>query len=106
MATNMTNAALKALVAEMGDRIFAICLDNGHKVFCGINARNEDNIVYASQLEYKTVEGVDMFGVKHVDHTWGSDAIEYHVWFVTSFIQFIYATDELTTHVPDLTSII
>lgn len=104
--TNMTNEALKAFIDEMGDRIFLIATDNGHKYFFGA-PHGDDAVVYATQIQYKTVGGVDMFGVSRIDTNWGGIKVPVTTWAVTSYIQFIGVVDpdekgNITEYLPDL----
>lgn len=104
--TNMTNEALKAFIDEMGDRCFLLCTDNGHKFFFGA-PHGQEAAIYASQIQYKTVGGVDMFGVSRVDRTWQGIGVPYTTWAVTSYIQFICVVDpdeegNITEYLPDL----
>jgi hypothetical protein len=36
-----------------------------------------------------------------VDHSWGNE-IPYWHWMVTSYVQFVVATEELSDHLPDV----
>lgn len=102
----MTNAALQAFVAEYGERIFAITLDNNHKIFMGVAARLPYDTTTAASIQYKTFGDTDMFGIPHTDVTYEGIAVPYINWMVTGCIQAIHVTDESDgqpgTYLPDL----
>lgn len=98
----MTNAALQAMVAEFGERIFCITLDNNHKIFLGLAARLPEDGVSVNDIVYKTYDGVDLFGVPHISHTWNGIDVPYTNWLVTGCIQAVHTTDELGEYLPDL----
>lgn len=103
----MNNEALQAFIAEYGDRIFHISLDDGHKIFFGA-PHSDGNVIYATKLQFKTIGGVDYFGISRIDNTWGNNKVPYTTWAVTSYIQFISVVDpdpetgEITEYLPDL----
>ena len=90
----MTNDALKALIAEYGERVFAITLDNNHKIFFGVAARLPYDATTVESIQYKTYSGVDMFGIPHVDRTWEGHEVPYINWLVTGCIQAVHVTNE------------
>lgn len=101
----MTNESLQAFITEHGNKIFCILLNNNRKVFLGVS-RDPGNTVNATELILETIGGVDMFGIKHIDRTWGvNTAIPFTEWFVTGFIEGIFVTDELGTEIPDINKI-
>lgn len=98
----MTNAALQAMIAEYGERIFGITLDNAHKIYLGVAAKLPYDNVTVNDLIFKTFDGVDMFGVPHNDHTWGGHEVPFINWMVTACIQSVHMTTELGQYLPDL----
>lgn len=98
----MTNKALQAMIAEFGEKIFCIILDNNHKIFFGVAARLPYEDLTVTHIVYKTYDGVDMFGVPHTDHTWEGKVIPYTNWFPTSCIQGVAVTNAETDDLPDL----
>jgi hypothetical protein len=100
MATQMDNASLKAICEKFGEKIFYIGLDNGHKIFFNAPSSN-GNVIHVQDIVFETFGSVDMFGIKHKDNTYG-DGIDYTTWLVTSYVQHISTTDELTQRIPDL----
>ena len=101
----MTNAALQAFIAEFGNKIFVIVLDNNHKVFIGSPLQTYDNKLTTTidQLKFKTYGDVDMFGISRVDHTWEGRDVPFTNWMVTACIQSIAVTDgDDLTYLPDL----
>ena len=99
----MTNAALQAIIAEYGERIFCITLDNNHKIMLGLQSRLESgNGFTVNDIQYKTFGDTDMFGFWRTDHTWNNQHIKYINWMVTGCIQAVHVTEEMTTYLPDL----
>lgn len=99
----MTNDALKAFIEEFGNRIFVITLDNNHKVFIGAPITSDPNKVTIDQIKFKTYNGVDMFGVPHVDCTFQGIEVPFTSWLVTACIQSIAVTDgDDLTYLPNL----
>jgi hypothetical protein len=96
----MNNESLKAIIAELGSKIFLIQMDDGHKVWIG-TPNSDGNTNTIEDIQFKTFGNVDMFGVRHVDHSWGNE-IPYWHWMVTSYVQFVVATEELSDHLPDV----
>ena len=99
----MTNVALQAFIAEFGNRIFVIVLDNNHKVFIGSPLTTPENQALSTidQIMYKTYDGVDMFGFKRIDRTYG-EAVPFINWMITGCIQSIAVTEEEGVYLPDL----
>lgn len=99
----MTNEALKAFIEEFKAKMFLIMLDNNHKIMFGIKEMFPKTIYYTN-IEYKTVGGVDMFGITRTDSTWNGNAVTYTNWYVTGCIQMISVTadDSDGGYLPDL----
>lgn len=107
----MTNSELQAMIAELGDKIFLILMNNGRKVLLGVSGENLQRQktlnqpltipVSTGDIVYKTVGESDFFGVPHVCRNWGKE-VKYMVWWKTGFIEAILATDELGDDIPDL----
>ena len=99
----MTNEALKAFISEYSNRIFVIVLDNNHKVFIGspLTTPKNQELSTIDKIQYKTVGGVDLFGFKRVDETYGEE-VPFINWMVTGCIQSIAVTEEEGTYLPDL----
>lgn len=89
-----SNEVLKTLIQEYGDRIFMIQLDNGHKIFFG-TPQGKDNVLQVEDLEFRTIDGCDMFGIRRVDHTWGNskDGVPWLQWWTTAFVQTVCITE-------------
>lgn len=96
----MTNAALQAFIAEFGARMIVIVIDNNHKIMFGVQAMG-DNAIFYTDIQYKTVGDVDMFGVTRTDNTWGK-AVTFTNWYVTACIQMISTTETEDIDLPDL----
>lgn len=90
----MNNEHLKAAVAELGNRLSVIYMDNNHKLFFGY--RNGDDCWSASDIRYKTWNGEDFFGCSQKSGlTQDRDnGVTYTVWHRTDCIQAIAAMDE------------
>lgn len=89
----MTNASLKAALAELGNRICFIVMDNDRKLRLGYP---EGPLQDVSQIQYKTWGGEDFFGYSqqssYVDARMKN--ITYTVWHRTDAVQQIAAMDE------------
>lgn len=97
----MTNAGLKAFLEEFGARMFVIVLDNNHKIMFGVKEMAPNTIFYTN-IQYKTFDGVDMFGVTRVDNTWNDCKVQFTNWYVTGCIQMIATTETEDMDLPDL----
>ena len=56
----MTNAAMQAMIAELGERICVIIFDNNSKTYIGYPS---STIKSVNELKFKTFGGVDMIGI-------------------------------------------
>lgn len=90
---NPTNASIQEMIAEMGERMLLIAIDNQRKLIFGSTAHDEANIVNVGDLEFKTWGGVDYIGIPRADKVWGGKVVKYHSWFVTAYIQYIMTLD-------------
>lgn len=97
----MTNAALQAFIDEFGARMIVIVIDNNHKIMFGVSAMG-DNALFYTDIQYKTVGGVDMFGVTRTDTTWEGKSVTFTNWYVTACIQMISTTETDGVDLPDL----
>lgn len=88
----MTNADLQAAIAELGDRICIIILDNDRRIRIGY----DNNLTSPSQFVYKTWGGEDFFGFSRPNVYPGNadHGITYTTWHRTDDIQQIVAMDE------------
>ena len=83
----MTNAALQAMINELGDRICIIAFDNNSKVYIGYPA---STIKSVSELQFKTFGDTDMVGVPKKTQ----NGLMTTTWHVTSCIQVVATVDE------------
>lgn len=114
MANNpvMDNKALKAFIDEFGDKTFFMMMTDNHRFLIGAVAdtatrditRQAPQAVYftTKDIEYKTFGDTDMFSIPRESSNLEGITVKYHTWFVTSTIQYIQVTDELTNYLPDL----
>lgn len=91
----MTNEALQAFIDEMGDRICVITLDNVAKIYVGYDGKRISS-VKASDIEMRTIGGVDMFAVpiNALSPREARLGIKGKVWHPTFTIQAIVVIDE------------
>lgn len=85
-----TNASVKAMFDQFGDRICGIGLNNGKYIHIGYNG------TYALQLEdieFVTIGGVDMLLLHRVDAT-RQDPVEYEAYVTTEFIESVNVMSE------------
>lgn len=89
----MTNTALKAALAELGDRVCAIILDNDRRIRIGYT---DSPFKSVNDIEYKTWGGEDFFGFSRLStYTMDRDlGVTYTTWHRTGAIQNIIAMDE------------
>lgn len=89
----MTNASLQAALAELGNRVCLIIMDNDRKLRLGYP---EGPLQDVNQIQYKTWGGEDFFGYSQLSSY--PDArrrnVTYTVWHRTDSIQQIAAMDE------------
>lgn len=115
----MTNEALKAFIKEFGTRIFWIELNNQHKLALNIAPSQYDDKVVrpqgpvtesiminptTDQIQYKTIDGIDFFGIPRVSRTgFNTHPVKYTAWIVTAIIEIVYTLDdENETEIPDV----
>lgn len=115
----MTNEALKAFIAEYGTRIFWIELNNQHKLALNIAPSKYDEKVVrptkdnvesiminptTDQIQFKTVDGIDFFGIPRVSRTgFNTHPVYYTAWIVTAIIEIVYTLDDDNeTEIPDV----
>ena len=89
----MTNEAVQALIAELGERICIIVFDNNSKVYIGYPSSTLKSV---SELKFKTFGGVDMIGIpKAVNNPQISRlGVTTTTWHATECIQAIATMDE------------
>lgn len=89
----MTNAALQAALAELGERVCVIILDNDRRIRFGYH---DSPLQETTQIEYKTWGGEDFFGFSRPsNYTQDRDhGVTYTTWHRTDAIQQIVAMDE------------
>lgn len=114
----MTNEALKAFIKKHDNKIFFMMLTDCHRLLFGVSAENvysrakttlqnnnvDADIFCATEIEYDSPGGVDMFGYHRCPLSWGK-RIPYTVWIVTSTIQFITVSDNIEDDIPDIMKI-
>lgn len=89
----MTNAGLQAAIAEYGERICCISLNNGKRLFLNYpstppnNKSTQDCTIDIAQIQYKTFGDTDMFGFIHTDYSFGGVGVKFMIWHVTEFIE-------------------
>lgn len=59
----MTNKAFQAFLAEFGDRLCVITLDNNAKIYLNYEAGGGTSSCKVEDIEFKSFDGVDMFAV-------------------------------------------
>lgn len=108
----MNNEGLKGLIAEFGDQIFCITLNNNHKIFCNIagdqqNPAQIDHIPRTDEFKYMTTkDGDDMFGIPHVKRSWGGKMIAYTSWTRTALVEIVMTLDDPDCmDIPDLNAL-
>ena len=89
----MTNAAMQALIAELGERICIIIFDNNTKVYIGYPSSTLKSV---NEIKFKTFGGVDMIGIpKAVNNPKISRmGVTTTTWHTTESIQAIATLDE------------
>lgn len=89
----MTNESLKAAIAEFGNRVVFIIMDNDRRIRFGYP---ESPLQSVDQLKYKTFNGEDFFGYSQPSPypTDRADGVTYTVWHRTDSIQQIATMDE------------
>ena len=88
----MTNAALKAMIEELGDRICIIIMDNDVRIYIGYPSSTLKN---ASDIILKTFGDTDMIGIpKAVNNPKAQrEGITTTIWHPTACIQLIATVD-------------
>lgn len=96
----MTNDALKAFLAEFGERLCVITLDNNAKIYVEYQAGNGTSSVKVSDIELRTIGGIDMFAVPSWPMNPKEQAmgIKHQVWHPTFTIQALVLIDEAHKH--------
>lgn len=89
----MTNAALQAMIAELGERICIIVFDNNSKVYIGYPS---STIKSVNELKFATYDGVDMIGIpkRLRDPKVDRLGVTTTIWHATECIQAIATMDE------------
>ena len=89
----MTNAAVQAMIAEMGERICIIVFDNNSKAYIGYPSSNLHSV---NDIKFANYGGVDMIGIPgnagYAKPT--RDGVTTTVWHATECIQAIATMDE------------
>lgn len=90
----MTNAAFQAFLAEFGDRLCVITLDNNAKIY--VEYQNQQSSVRVNEIKFKTFGGVDMFAVPSwpMNPAEANKGITHEVWHPTFTIQALVLIDE------------
>ena len=83
----MTNAALQAMIDELGDRICIIVFDNNSKVYIGYPS---SPIKSVTELKLKTFGDTDMVGIPKKSN----GGLTSTSWHATECIQVIASIDE------------
>ena len=89
----MTNEAMQALIAELGERICIIMFDNNSKVYIGYPSSTLKSV---NDIKFKTFGGVDMIGIPKAvnDPKIGRLGATTTTWHITECIQSIATMDE------------
>lgn len=89
----MTNVAMQAMIAELGERICIIIFDNNSKVYIGYPS---STIKSVNELKFKTFGDVDMIGIPKVSNNpkLNRENVTSTSWHVTACIQSVATLDE------------
>lgn len=89
----MTNAAMQAMINELGERICIIVFDNNSKVYIGYPSSTIQSV---NELKFANYGGVDMIGIpKNVsDPKIARIGVTSTTWHTTACIQAIATLDE------------
>lgn len=89
----MTNAAIKAMISEIGDRICIIVFDNNMKVYIGYPSSTLQSV---NDIQFKTFGDTDMIGIpkKVGDPKLSRLGATSTTWHATGCIQAIVTMDE------------
>ena len=89
----MTNDAMKALIAELGDRICIIVFDNNSKVYIGYPSSTLQTV---NDIKFANYGGVDMIGIpKRVNDPKAARlGVTSTTWHATECIQAVATIDE------------
>lgn len=90
----MTNEDLKKVIADLGDRLCVIFMDNNHRLIFGYK-KGKDCWSHES-IQFKTWGGVDFFGCSQNSGLTedNKNGVSYTVWHRTDCIQAIGSMDE------------
>lgn len=84
----MNNTALTAFIAEFGNRMFCINLDNTRFIYVGYNGG-----VKLDDISLETIGGIDFIAVSRKDKSSGVE-IPYKIYHVTDSVQWIGVVEE------------
>lgn len=89
----MNNAALKAALTELSDRVCMIIVDNDRRISIGYK---DSPLQDVNDIQYKTWGGEDFFGYSRAStYTMDRDlGVTYTTWHRTDMIQQIVAMDD------------
>ena len=99
----MTNADFQAMIAEFGDRICYVALNNNKRIYFGYpstppNNKSEQNcVVNVGDLQFKTFGASDFFGIPRKDYSFPNARvpfIPFISWVKTEFIEQVVVVNE------------
>lgn len=84
----MTNATLQKMIADFGDRIFAINLDNTRLILVGYNSSTQ-----LSDISFETISGTEFLVIHKTTNTHGKE-LKHKIYHVTDTVQWVGVMDE------------
>ena len=85
-----TNATMQAMIDQFGERICAICLNNGKKLYIGYTGQTS---VQLSDISLETIGGCDLIKVKRIDIS-SITPVSFVDYITTEFIENVIVMDE------------
>ena len=86
-----SNASIQAMINKFGDRICAIILNNGKKLYIGY--QGEKTSVQISNISFETMNGCDMMVVERTDISF-TPHVTFKDYITTEFIEQVIVMDE------------